>query len=157
VERSTDGFNFAQVASLGANVTSFTNSGLSAGTTYAYRVRASNGGGFSGYSNTGTASTTATTPGAPTNPTPGTGAVNVNVDADLGWTCSGATSYDVYYGTGSNPAFYRTVTSPSLALGRMTAGVTYYWRVVAKNGTSSVSGATWRFTTKSRTAKYRAH
>ena len=157
VERSTDGFSFSQVASLGANVTSFTNSGLAASTTYTYRVRASNGGGFSGYTNNESATTSAvTSPGAPTNPTPGTSAVNVSVDADLGWSCSGASSYDIYYGTGPNPAFYRTVTSPSLALGRMSAGTTYYWRVVARNSAGAVSSATWNFTTKTRTGKYRA-
>lgn len=151
VERSTDGFNFSQIASLGTNVTSFTNAGLSASTTYTYRVRASNSGGFSSYSNSASAATRAvTSPGVPYNPAPGAGAVNVSVDADLRWSCSGATSYDIYYGTGPSPAFYRTVTSPSLALGRMAAGTRYYWRVVARNSAGAVSSATWDFTTKGR-------
>jgi hypothetical protein len=38
VERSTDGVNFTSVGTVGTNVTSFTNGGLSAGTRYYYRV-----------------------------------------------------------------------------------------------------------------------
>jgi hypothetical protein len=49
--------NFAQIASVGANVTSFQNTGLSSNTFYNYRVRAFNGGGNSGYSNSAKAKT----------------------------------------------------------------------------------------------------
>jgi phosphodiesterase/alkaline phosphatase D-like protein len=51
VERSTDGVTFLQVAILGANSTSWTNSSLSNNTTYWYRVRASQGSVYSDYSN----------------------------------------------------------------------------------------------------------
>jgi hypothetical protein len=160
VERSTDGFNFTQVASLGANVTAFTNSGLAASTTYTYRVRASNGGGFSAYSDVASATTSAppppTVPSVPAGPSPAASAVNVNVDADLAWSCSGATSYDVYLGLDPNPTSYRTVTSPSLVLDRMSAGTTYYWRVVARNSAGLRSSPTWSFTTRTRTGKQRS-
>lgn len=43
--------NFAQIAQVGPNVTSFSNTGLSRNTTYQYRVRAYNANGNSGYSN----------------------------------------------------------------------------------------------------------
>jgi hypothetical protein len=59
VERSTDGTSFTTVATLGANVTTYANTGLVASTTYYYRVLASNSVGNSGYSNTATATTTA--------------------------------------------------------------------------------------------------
>ena len=49
--------NFARVATVGANVTSFTDAGLSRGTTYTYRVRAVNEVGASTFSNTATATT----------------------------------------------------------------------------------------------------
>ncbi len=49
--------NFTQIASVGANVTSYSNTGLNANTTYKYRVRAYNASGNSGYSNTVTATT----------------------------------------------------------------------------------------------------
>lgn len=44
IERSDDGVNFSQVGSVGANVTTFGDTGLSSGTLYTYRVRATNGG-----------------------------------------------------------------------------------------------------------------
>jgi fibronectin type 3 domain-containing protein len=48
-----------QIAILGANVTSYSNTGLAAGTTFWYRVRAYNNIGISAYSNSATASTPA--------------------------------------------------------------------------------------------------
>jgi hypothetical protein len=49
--------NFAQVAEVGANVTTFANTGLTKNTTYTYRVRAFNTGGNSAYSNVASAKT----------------------------------------------------------------------------------------------------
>lgn len=43
--------NFVQIAQIGPNVTSYSNTGLARNTRYRYRVRAFNGGGNSGYSN----------------------------------------------------------------------------------------------------------
>ncbi|HEX5688960.1 MAG TPA: fibronectin type III domain-containing protein, partial [Roseiflexaceae bacterium] len=42
--------NFAQIATVGANVTTYSNTGLTRNTTYRYRVRAYNAGGDSPYS-----------------------------------------------------------------------------------------------------------
>jgi len=61
VQRSQDGVNWSEVASLGSNVTSFTNTGLSASTTYSYRVYAYNSAGNSAFSNTASATTAANT------------------------------------------------------------------------------------------------
>ena len=58
---SCNGASFVQIAQVGANVTSFNNTGLSAQTTYTYRVRAFNAGGASSYSNPNQE----TTPSAP--------------------------------------------------------------------------------------------
>lgn len=49
--------NFVQVATTGANATSFSNTGLSRNTWYSYRIRAYNASGDSGYSNTATVKT----------------------------------------------------------------------------------------------------
>jgi len=43
--------NFAEIATVGSNVTTYNDSGLTRNTWYRYRVRASNTGGNSGYSN----------------------------------------------------------------------------------------------------------
>jgi hypothetical protein len=59
IERCTGNncINFAQVASVGANVTSYPDPGLANNTFYRYRVRAFNGSGNSGYSNIARAKT----------------------------------------------------------------------------------------------------
>jgi len=49
--------NFVQIATVGANVTNFSNSGLKRNTNYRYRVRAYNGAGASAYSNIASAKT----------------------------------------------------------------------------------------------------
>lgn len=57
IERSADGVAFSQIATVGANVTSYANSDLSSATPYHYRVRASNGSGDSAYSGIASATT----------------------------------------------------------------------------------------------------
>ena len=58
-----------EIATVGADVTTFSDTGLAASTTYDYRVRATNAGGDSAYSNTAEATTQATqsVPAAPSN------------------------------------------------------------------------------------------
>ena len=53
---------FAEIATVGANVVSYQNTGLTASTSYSYRVRAFNAGGTSSYTNTATATTSTTPP-----------------------------------------------------------------------------------------------
>lgn len=68
IEQSADSISFAEVAQVGANVASYTSSGLSAGATYYYRVAAYSNDGTSGYSNIAAGQTT----GAATNTAPTT-------------------------------------------------------------------------------------
>jgi hypothetical protein len=49
--------NFTRIATVGANVTTYANTGLAKGTTYRYRVQAYNASGTSAYSNIVTATT----------------------------------------------------------------------------------------------------
>ena len=56
VERSVNGGAFAQIAQVGANVRTFTNSSLNKNTSYTYRVRAFDANGNSAFSNTATGS-----------------------------------------------------------------------------------------------------
>jgi len=57
IERSTDGTSFQQIATVGANVGTYSDTGLAGNTWYRYRVRASNAAGDSAYSNTAVAKT----------------------------------------------------------------------------------------------------
>lgn len=57
IERGADGITFTEIATVGTNVTNYSNGGLAAGTTYHYRVRAYNAAGNSSYSNSASATT----------------------------------------------------------------------------------------------------
>ena len=57
IERAVGGGAWGPLATVGANVTGYANTGLSPGTPYQYRVKAINGAGESGYSNTASATT----------------------------------------------------------------------------------------------------
>jgi hypothetical protein len=67
IERSVDQTTWSQIATTGANVTTYASVGLAASTTYYYRVRATNSGGNSPFSNVASGSTLAapTLPAAP--------------------------------------------------------------------------------------------
>lgn len=159
VERSTSGGTYLQVATLGANTTSYGDSGLTSGTTYTYRVRALNNDGYSAYSNlasvtpqgettptpTPTPAPSPAAPAAPTLLTPANGAVVSGKVVGLTWAAaSGATSYDVYWGTASNPPLLKSNLT-SLKLNVKPAKTTYYWRVVAKNASGATSSTTASF------------
>jgi hypothetical protein len=96
VERSSNGVDFVEIATTGAGVTSYANSGLAARTTYYYRVRAYNSAGNSGYTNTGSL----TTPDAllpPASPSSVAAKDNANGSATVAWldASSNETSFEV--------------------------------------------------------------
>ena len=135
VERSPNGSsNWTQIGTVGANITTFQNSGLACNTTYYYRVRAYNTEGDSGYSNTASATTSIC---APTSPTLNT---IINADGDGNYTVSwnsisNATSYTLQEAT--NNSFTNATTayagsSLSMAISNKSPG-TYYYRVRASN------------------------
>lgn len=79
-------------------------------------------------------------------------ATNVGLTQQLSWpTVSGATGYDVYFGT-TNPA--TTLVSSNQAgttynPGTLDGTTTYFWRIVPRNSVGLASGcATWGFTTR---------
>lgn len=89
-----------------------------------------------------------TAPSAPASPSPASGATGVSTTKALSWAASsGATSYDVYFGTSSSPALVKNVTTTGYAPGTLSNSTKYYWKVVAKNSTGSTSSSTWSFTT----------
>ncbi len=68
IERKTGaGGTYSQIATVGVNVTTYANTGLTENTTYYYRVKAFNAGGDSSYSNEVSATTPMSLPAAPTN------------------------------------------------------------------------------------------
>ena len=89
-----------------------------------------------------------TLPGTPSLSSPASGATGVSTSATLSWSAaSGATSYDLYLGTSTSPAFYANTTTTSRAV-TLSASSTYYWKVVAKNSCGSGGASAQRsFTT----------
>ena len=143
----------------GIAATQATAPGLATGTTYYWRVNATNSAGTSGWSNTFSFATQASAPNAPPVPTlvsPGNGASKVSGSTTLTWNpAAGASSYHLQVSASS--AFSGLVsdqaalTAASFALTGLSSNTTYYWRVNASNagGTSSWS-AVWSFRTSNR-------
>ena len=86
VEQSTDGTNFTQIAMLGSNAVSFSATGLSASTTYFYRVVSFNDAGISGFSNTASATTSAQPPPLPAAPSGLNATAASRTQINLSWT-----------------------------------------------------------------------
>ncbi len=85
---------------------------------------------------------------APDLSSPLNGAQGVSLTASLYWDAAvGATSYDVYFGTPSSPPFVVNTTATSFSPGTLAETTTYYWYVVARNGSATASSSTWSFTT----------
>jgi len=137
VERSINGSTWSEIATLSANTVSFSSTGLSASTTYYFRVRASNSAGYSGYS---TAS--ATTPSVQTTPPAAPSNLFANAisssQINLTWTdqSSNEDGFRIERSTdGANFGLVTTVGAnvTSYADTGRNAGTTYYYRVQAYN------------------------
>jgi regulation of enolase protein 1 (concanavalin A-like superfamily) len=123
VERSTDGTNFTQVATLAANSNSFSDPNLAAGTKFYYRVRAMNDVGPSLDSNIASASTVAAN-GLPAGWASGDiGAVGVAGSTTLSngvYTVKGAGT-DIWGNADSFHYAYRQVTGDATIIVRVTS------------------------------------
>jgi hypothetical protein len=105
-------------------------------------------------------SSSTTLPATPSLFLPGnltTGLPDTSANSYVRWyVAARATSYDIYFGTSSNPPKIATVTPPAgmstwkpgtmYKAITMAARQTYFWRVVARNSAGSASSAIWRFT-----------
>ena len=91
-------------------------------------------------------------PGATSSPSPSDGADSVSTSVDLSWGAgSGATSYDVYFGTDSTPdagELQGNQTGTSFDPGTLAEGTTYFWRVDSVNADGTTTGSVWSFTTE---------
>ncbi len=136
VERATGGGGFSVIATLGANATSYSDSGLQPGTTYSYRVAATSSAGSSGYSNTATATTDLPPP--PAAPSGLSATASSETSIGLTWVdnsndeddytveqSSDGVSFSVIATLGANATSYQNTG--------LTSGATYYYRVAASN------------------------
>ncbi len=129
---TTNGGSYTTIATLVAT-TSYTDTGLTNGTTYYYVVQAVNSAGTSPNSNQASATPTCSAPAAPTglSPTPR------NAQVSLSWTASsGAASYNVKRSTISSGPYTTVaagVTTTSYTDTGLTNGTTYYYVVSAVN------------------------
>ena len=93
-------------------------------------------------------------PNQPSNPNPVNGATGKPVNLTMTWTCTDPDgdplTYDVYFGTNSNPPNAATNrTSANFSPAQLNYNTTYYWKIVAKdNQGHSTSGTVWNFTTE---------
>jgi hypothetical protein len=130
--------NFAQIATVGENATSYSNSGLASSTTYRYRVVAYNTGGDSAYSNEASA-TTAAGPSAPAAPSGLTATALSRSVIELVWkdNSSNESGFKIERKTGSAGSWSQIKKVGSNVTSykdrNRSANTTYYYRVRAYN------------------------
>ena len=135
--------DFAQIATVGANVTSYSNTGLTASTSYSYRVRAYNAAGDSDYSNTASAVTQAA-PALPAAPTNLVATAVSKSQINLTWTdnASNETGFSIERCKGATCTNFSQIATvganvTSYANTRLTANTTYRYRVRAYNASGN--------------------
>jgi fibronectin type 3 domain-containing protein len=152
IERSPDGdTGWSTISHTGQGVTRYSDVELSPGTTYHYRVFASNAGGDSPTSGV-TSATTATDPPSPPDGLTATAISQTQIDlswddltAETGYridrSLDGETDWDTIATTGQDITTYSDV--------ELSPGTTYYYRVIASNvgGDSPASSVAWATTT----------
>jgi hypothetical protein len=154
VEQSAGGA-FQPVQTLGANATATRVTGLTPGTTYTYRVRASNGDGASPYSNTASATTTAPPPpppppAVPADPTALTAQAVSETEVVLNWQ-DNSNNESLFRIERSVNGTFQEIHSvganvTTARIGNLASGATHSFRVRASNdagfsGYSNVASA----------------
>jgi fibronectin type 3 domain-containing protein len=135
VERSIDEKTWTLVTTVGADVTSYANTGLTGGTRYIYRVRANNAGGASAQS---ASASTYTVPLATTVKA----VVASDTQINLTWTnVAGETNY-ILQRSDNGTDGWTTIVSPTVNVVAynntgLTADTSYYYRVVAHNASGN--------------------
>jgi hypothetical protein len=146
IERKTGSGSYSQIANVAAGATSYSNTFLSASTTYYYRVRAYSAAGNSDYSNEASATTLPPPPPVPTLKSPASRSTVPTTTPRLEWNASsGAISYGLQVSTSSSFTNLLVnvtgITNPyyDIAPGILTWNTMYYWRVNARNSFGSTS------------------
>ncbi len=78
---------------------------------------------------------------------PGNTDTNVTPGSGLTWSFTGASSYDLYFGTTTPPPIISTGISVTSASPAEAANTTYYWQVDATNASGTTSTGVMTFTT----------
>ena len=137
IYRSTDNVTYALIKTVGVNVVTYNNTGLTGNRKYYFRVKAYNTGGNSAYSNT--ASDT-TAPQAPTALTATAGSGDTWNTINLNWTdnSSSEAGFKIERSTSSGSGFTQIATNAAsdhtYTSTGLSANTTYYFRVRAYNG-----------------------
>jgi outer membrane lipoprotein-sorting protein len=152
IERSINGIDFSEIDSVGANVTTYSDTTVAEITTYWYRVRASNSAGDSAYSNTASD----TTPECPVNPPAAPSNLNAKVKGrkiTLTWTdnSDNEDGFNIYRGySPSTLTLHATVAAnvTSYDDANLESKTTYYYKVCAYNVNGEGCSGTVSGTTK---------
>ena len=137
IERSTDGNNFNIVATTGADAISYTDNGLSASTTYFYRIVAYNTTGDANPSNTSSATTTGTSQ-VPQSASNLQATSTSSSSIDLSWTDNSSDEDGFHIERSLDGNNFTTISTTgadvvSYTDNGLSASTTYFYRVVAFN------------------------
>jgi hypothetical protein len=136
IERRTGNGPYDNQVTVFQNVTSYSSTNLTPGTTYTYRIRAMNNDGNSTYSN----EATATTPPVPVAPSNLSGLPITNTRIDLTWNDNSNNETGFILDRATHPFFTQNLVqttypqnTSSVQINGLTSGTQYYFRVRATN------------------------
>ncbi len=155
IERKIGTGTFVALTTIGSNITSYEDNGVSPSTIYYYQVRSYNNIGNSAYSTSVRADTPTcpTTTASLTLSSPANNATNVSLTPLFNWSdVTGASSYTLYYRKQGTSGFsYKsglTASQYQLTVSdKLDVNTTYEWKVVANIGDSQTYSELWKFTT----------